>query len=174
MAVLSLRPASPDPAGSFAVTAVVVQVRDDAADLAALSTVATELAAEIRGLLTGRGYLDASVLVVPEPPGLPSTPPVRVDRRTRTITVQDRALQLVHREFELLAFLAEHPRQVFSRRQLLSTVWNGAPVGSRTVDVHVRRLRVKLAERASWLQTVRNTGYRFDPGDLPASVARAG
>ena len=174
MTVLPLRSTSPDPAGSFAVTTVVVQVHTDTADLTPLSTVATEVAEEIRRLLTGRGYLDAAVVGVPELPGLPPAPPVRVDRRTRAIIVPHRPLELAVDEFELLAFLAEHPGQVFSRRQLLSTVWNGAPVGSRTVDVHVRRLRVKLAEQASWLQTVRNIGYRFDPAGPPASEARAG
>ena len=75
-----------------------------------------------------------------------------------------RPVELSYREFELLAFLAEHPGRVFSRRQLVSSVWEGAAVGARTVDVHVRRLRMKLGRHADRITTVRNVGYRFEPG----------
>ena len=52
---------------------------------------------------------------------------------------------------------------MFSRRQLVSSVWDGADVGSRTVDVHVRRLRMKLGRYAAGIVTVRNVGYRYEP-----------
>jgi DNA-binding response OmpR family regulator len=66
-------------------------------------------------------------------------------------------------EYELLRFLVEHPNRVWSREQILSKVWGYDYFGgSRTVDVHVRRLRAKLGEeRASWITTVRSVGYRF-------------
>ena len=79
------------------------------------------------------------------------------------MSVDGRPVELSYREFELLAFLAEHPGRVFSRRQLVSSVWNGADVGSRTVDVHVRRLRMKLGPYAAGIVTVRNVGYRYEP-----------
>lgn len=96
--------------------------------------------------------------------------PVTVDRASRYASVAGGALDLTYREFELLATLVEHPGRVFTREQLLNTAWDHAPVGSRTVDVHVRRLRVKLGPAAGRLTTIRNVGYRFEP----APSVRAG
>ena len=72
-------------------------------------------------------------------------------------------VDLTYMEYELLRFLVEHPSRVWSREQILSKVWGYDYFGgSRTVDVHVRRLRAKLGEeRASWITTVRSVGYRF-------------
>jgi DNA-binding winged helix-turn-helix (wHTH) protein len=92
-----------------------------------------------------------------------------IDRSCRRVAVAGQSLELTYREFELLAFLADHPGQVFSRAQLLRTVWDHAPVGSRTVDVHVRRLRIKLGAEARLLTTVRNVGYRLEQR-VPATV----
>ncbi|MDQ2782666.1 MAG: helix-turn-helix domain-containing protein, partial [Actinomycetota bacterium] len=68
-----------------------------------------------------------------------------------------------YKEFELLKFLAQHPGRVFSRAQLLQEVWGYDYFGgTRTVDVHVRRLRAKLgSEHESLIGTIRNVGYRF-------------
>jgi DNA-binding response OmpR family regulator len=70
---------------------------------------------------------------------------------------------LTYMEYELLKFLVEHPVRVWSREQILSKVWGYDYFGgSRTVDVHIRRLRAKLGEeRRSWITTVRSVGYRF-------------
>ena len=70
---------------------------------------------------------------------------------------------LTYMEYELLRFFVEHPKRVWSREQILSKVWGYDYFGgSRTVDVHVRRLRAKLGEeRANWITTVRSVGYRF-------------
>jgi DNA-binding response OmpR family regulator len=75
------------------------------------------------------------------------------------------ALDLTFKEFELLKFLAQHPGRVFTRSQLLQEVWGYDYFGgTRTVDVHVRRLRAKLgAEHEALIGTVRNVGYRFVP-----------
>ncbi len=89
---------------------------------------------------------------------------IEVDRHAYQARVDGRVLGLSFREFELLAFLTENPGRVFSRRQLVSSVWDGAAVGARTVDVHVRRLRMKLGAHADRITTVRNVGYRFEPG----------
>jgi DNA-binding response OmpR family regulator len=77
--------------------------------------------------------------------------------------LQRRPVDLTYMEYELLRFLVEHPNRVWSREQILSKVWGYDYFGgSRTVDVHVRRLRAKLGEeRASWITTVRSVGYRF-------------
>jgi DNA-binding response OmpR family regulator len=69
---------------------------------------------------------------------------------------------LTYREYELLKFLVIHPNRVFSRNVLLQKVWGyRAYVGTRTVDIHIRRLRSKLGEVGSRIHTVRNVGYKF-------------
>jgi DNA-binding response OmpR family regulator len=83
-------------------------------------------------------------------------------------------LDLTYTEFELLKYLAQHPGRVFSRQQLLSDVWGYDYYGgTRTVDVHVRRLRAKLGpEYESMIGTVRNVGYRFvTPTEEPSGVS---
>ena len=71
-------------------------------------------------------------------------------------------LDLTYTEFELLKYLAQHPGRVFSRETLLSDVWGYDYYGgTRTVDVHVRRLRAKLGQYDHYIGTVRNVGYRF-------------
>jgi DNA-binding response OmpR family regulator len=78
-------------------------------------------------------------------------------------TLGAQPMDLTYMEYELLRFFVEHQARVWSREQLLSKVWGYDYFGgSRTVDVHVRRLRAKLGEeRASWIATVRSVGYRF-------------
>jgi DNA-binding response OmpR family regulator len=88
---------------------------------------------------------------------------VVVDDSSYTARIGDRPLDLTFKEFELLKFLAQHPGRVFSRQQLLQEVWGYDYFGgTRTVDVHVRRLRAKLGpENETLIGTVRNVGYRF-------------
>lgn len=86
-----------------------------------------------------------------------------VDEVTYTAKLRGRLLDLTYKEFELLKFLAQHPGRVFTRGQLLQEVWGYDYFGgTRTVDVHVRRLRAKLGgEHEQLIGTVRNVGYRF-------------
>lgn len=89
---------------------------------------------------------------------------VMLDRIGHRILAGNVALDLAPAEFRLMAFFVEHPGRVFSRRQLLTQVWNRRKgIGERTVDVHVRRLRAALAAHGceDLLQTVRGFGYRF-------------
>lgn len=88
---------------------------------------------------------------------------VVVDDATYTARLGGRPLDLTFKEFELLKYLAQHPGRVFSRQQLLQEVWGYDYFGgTRTVDVHVRRLRAKLGpEHETLIGTVRNVGYRF-------------
>lgn len=88
---------------------------------------------------------------------------VTVDEATYTAKLNGRALDLTFKEFELLKYLAQHPGRVFTRQQLLQDVWGYDYFGgTRTVDVHVRRLRAKLGpEHETLIGTVRNVGYRF-------------
>ena len=79
------------------------------------------------------------------------------------VSLEGEPLELTYKEFELFKFLATHPGRVFSRDQLLNEVWGYNFIGgTRTVDVHIRRLRAKLGPKyASLIDTVRNVGYRF-------------
>jgi DNA-binding response OmpR family regulator len=91
---------------------------------------------------------------------------VVIDEASYSAKVHGRPLDLTFKEFELLRFLATHPSRVFTREQLLSEVWGYDYFGgTRTVDVHVRRLRAKLGDLESLIGTVRNVGYRFNVYD---------
>lgn len=87
---------------------------------------------------------------------------------TREVTLAGEVIPTTPKEFDLLAFLAASPRQVFSRAQLLEQVWDSSAdyQDPSTVTVHIRRLRQKLeadAENPRWLHTVWGVGYRFEP-----------
>jgi DNA-binding response OmpR family regulator len=160
----------------YAVAAIVVQESPDGTGSAELTELAARLADEARRLLledrpganvTAAVAVSAPaarpvVLDAPVGAAAPVADVLEVDRQSYRASVEGRLLELSFREFELLAFLTEHPGQVFSRRQLVSSVWDGAPVGARTVDVHVRRLRMKLGPAADRITTVRNVGYRLE------------
>ena len=98
---------------------------------------------------------------------------VVVDDATYTAKISGRALDLTYKEFELLKFLAQHPGRVFTRQQLLQEVWGYDYFGgTRTVDVHVRRLRAKLGtEHEALIGTVRNVGYKLDQQVADATAA---
>jgi len=86
-----------------------------------------------------------------------------IDEVAYSAKLRGRALDLTYKEFELLKYLAQHPGRVFTREQLLQEVWGYDYFGgTRTVDVHVRRLRAKLGpEHEALIGTVRNVGYHF-------------
>ncbi|MEY2674357.1 MAG: hypothetical protein RLZZ514_922 [Actinomycetota bacterium] len=88
---------------------------------------------------------------------------VVIDDATYSAKVHGKPMDLTFKEFELLRFLAQHPGRVFSREQLLSEVWGYDYFGgTRTVDVHIRRLRAKLGDLEALIGTVRNRGYCFN------------
>ena len=88
---------------------------------------------------------------------------LELNTATYQATVHGRPQDLTYMEYELLRFFVENPGRAWSREQILSKVWGYDYFGgSRTVDVHVRRLRAKLGEeRSSWITTIRSVGYRF-------------
>ena len=92
---------------------------------------------------------------------------LEVDARTREVRRRGTLVELTAREFDLLWFLAGHPRQVFSRDLLMERVWGyAAALDTGTVTVHIRRLREKIEDDPShprFLQTVWGVGYRFAP-----------
>jgi DNA-binding response OmpR family regulator len=119
-----------------------------------------ELTARVRTVLR-RSKTEASVAERLAFDGL------ELDARTRDVHRDDRLLNLTAKEFDLLWFLARHPRQVFSRDQLMDRVWGyEAALDTGTVTVHVRRLREKIEDdpsRPTRLQTIWGVGYRFVP-----------
>ena len=88
---------------------------------------------------------------------------LRVDVAARVATRGGGVLLLTVREFDLLAFLLAHPRQAFTRAELLDQVWGWTFGDHATVTVHVRRLREKLGDAGPRLSTVWGVGYRYDP-----------
>lgn len=88
-----------------------------------------------------------------------------IDLETRTLLINDTSVILTYIEFELLALMAKNPGKVFSRDFLLNTLWHDEQiVETRTVDVHIRRLRKKLSEHGlnpSIIETIRSVGYRL-------------
>ncbi len=124
---------------------------------------------EARLRLAG-GRLAAAAEAAAEPDQQITAGSVTIDEATYSAMVGPRLLDLTYKEFELLKYLAQHPGRVFTRAQLLQEVWGYDYYGgTRTVDVHVRRLRAKLGgEHEVLIGTVRNVGYRFVPE--PATV----
>ncbi len=119
-----------------------------------------ELAARVEAILrrTGRAESGGDLLRHGD---------LRIDRRARTVSSRGGELRLTAREFDLLLVLASHPRQVFTREQLITAVWDhGTETEENTVTVHMRRLRAKLEpdpSRPRYLKTVWGVGYRFEP-----------
>lgn len=117
-----------------------------------------EVDARIR-LLLGRTKAEPATTRV-------QTSGLSIDEASYSAKVRGKPLDLTFKEFQLLHFLATHPSRVFTREQLLSEVWGYDYFGgTRTVDVHVRRLRAKLGDLDQLIGTVRNVGYRFAADD---------
>jgi DNA-binding response OmpR family regulator len=117
-----------------------------------------ELVARVRSVLRRAG---------PRRHGQPiEVGPIVLDPRSRSVRVDGREVELTAREFDLLAFLMEHPGQVFDRSELLEQVWGYTFGSTPTVTVHVQRLRRKIEaepEHPRYVTTVWGSGYRFDP-----------
>ncbi|RIK14172.1 MAG: GlnR family transcriptional regulator [Acidobacteria bacterium] len=138
-------------------------------DLVLATAGASELAARVRRLLA-RGAAHppgaaqgAGSAAYPQEGGEIRVADVVVDEAAWTVRAGGARLDLTFKEFELLRHLVQHPGRVFTRDQLLQQVWGHDYYGgTRTVDVHVRRLRAKLGpERESLIHTIRGVGYRF-------------
>ena len=117
-----------------------------------------ELEARVRAVLRrGNGEQAATTLIHGD---------LMVDRDKRTVTVREENIPMTRKEFDLLAFLAASPGQVFSREDLLERVWGSTEEwqGRSTVTEHVRRVRLKIEsdpDSPKWITTVRGVGYRF-------------
>lgn len=93
---------------------------------------------------------------------------LRIDRAAHRVTVGDREIELTPTEYKLLLILAERRGRVQARSHLLESVWDAAPdIQTRTVDMHVQRLRTKLGAAGELIETVRGFGYRISAGRVP-------
>ena len=121
-----------------------------------------ELVSRVRAVLrrTGRDQAEA------ESERAMSFESISIDPRTRVVTVKESVVDLTAKEFDMLYLLARHPKQVFTRDQLLERVWGGAEyIDPGTVTVHVRRLREKIEtdpSKPKHLLTVWGVGYKFE------------
>ncbi|MFG3602940.1 winged helix-turn-helix domain-containing protein [Micromonospora chersina] len=140
--------------------------------LARLVDLLDELAASGEGLLRPEEHRAARAVLDVRRPAAPPEPPappagaeepgtVRILTGTRRVRHDGVEVTLTRIEYDLLLFLAEHPRRVFTRRQLLANVWGYEHAVARTVDVHVRRLRAKLGVDTPLVTTVYGVGYRL-------------
>src|SRR5882757_9438684 len=95
--------------------------------------------------------------------------PIVLDRTAHRVTADGKEVELTATEFKLLERLIERRDRVQSRSQLLESVWQAQPdIQTRTVDMHVQRLRTKLGDAGGWIETIRAVGYRFrEPAPAP-------
>jgi two-component system OmpR family response regulator len=128
----------------------------------ALSPQAFRLIEAVRELVElGNGEVTTTTAPAEPEPEPGAGPEVRLLTASRQVVVDGQVLPLTRLEFDLLQFLADNPRRVFTRAQLLTGVWGYEHTGERTVDVHVRRLRVKLGSQVPLVTTVYGVGYRL-------------
>jgi DNA-binding response OmpR family regulator len=121
-----------------------------------------ELAARVNGVLRRANRRQAAA------PAPMVYGDLTIDPRSRDVTLAGERIEMTPKEFDVLAFLAASPREVFSRAQLLESVWQSSPdwQDPATVTVHVRRIRNKIEsdpEHPRWISTVWGVGYRFEP-----------
>jgi DNA-binding response OmpR family regulator len=100
---------------------------------------------------------------------------LEIDFQTRTVLVDGAPVHLTHMEFDLLAQLAGNAGEIVSRDTLMMKVWGYGPdILTRTMDVHLRRLRVKLGTYSrQHIETVFGLGYRLQPCNMPQTLTRA-
>jgi two-component system, OmpR family, response regulator len=146
----------PDPA--LTVTVAIPLTTD------ALTPQAHRLIEAVRELVEisqGAITIEEQTLPQPRDEAVPPGPEVRLLTASRQVLLDGEPLPLTRLEFDLLLYLAERPRRVFTRGQLLAGVWGYEHTGERTVDVHVRRLRLKLGSNHPVITTVYGVGYRL-------------
>lgn len=129
-----------------------------------------ELVARVKAVI--RRFNNATTATIPqEAPSVPEQsgefvayPNLIINQTNYSVIYQNENLDMPPKELELLYFLASHPNQVFTREQLLDHIWGYDYIGdTRTVDVHIKRLREKIKDHETWgLATVWGIGYKFE------------
>ena len=122
-----------------------------------------ELVARVKAVLRRYQPVKVEVPVAPKAK-IVSYPGITINLTNYAVTVDDTTIDMPPKELELLYFLASSPNQVFTREQLLDQIWGYEYIGdTRTVDVHIKRLREKIKDHATWcLGTVWGIGYKFE------------
>lgn len=128
-----------------------------------------ELVARVKAVLrrftNGAAPQQEALSAIPEQSGeFVSYPDLIINQTNYSVLYQNERLDMPPKELELLYFLASHPNQVFTREQLLDHIWGYDYIGdTRTVDVHIKRLREKIKDHEKWqLATVWGIGYKFE------------
>lgn len=124
-----------------------------------------ELVARVKAVLRRYQAVPAQLLPKPEQQGeYVEYPDLIVNLTNYSVTYRGQTIEMPPKELELLYFLASSPNQVFTREQLLDHIWGYEYIGdTRTVDVHIKRLREKIKDHANWsLSTVWGIGYKFE------------
>ena len=115
-----------------------------------------ELLARVKAVMRRYNYDEKDTEII-------NYPDLVIDANSYNVVYRGAEIKMPPKEFELLHYLASNKNKVFTREQLLCEVWGyDYPGDSRTVDVHIKRLREKLGEKASYIITVRGSGYRFE------------
>jgi DNA-binding response OmpR family regulator len=125
-------------------------------DFLAVPFAVTELSERVRRLT--RRDVDVPVQTRPE---VLEVDGMVIDLAGRDVFLRGRSVRLTRLEFDLLAFFIANPRRVLRRAELLASVWGISDSFSRTVDIHLRRLRVKIGDEGQLIQTVRGVGYKL-------------
>ena len=129
--------------------------RMEVADFILIPFVASELRARVSRLDSDDGRFEERLEIL-------RRGPLEIDVERYKVTMNGSVVDLTYKEYELLRFLASNPGKPFTREALLNQVWGYDYYGgSRTVDVHVRRIRAKVEDQEQFIETVRNVGYRF-------------
>lgn len=125
-----------------------------------------ELVARVKAVLRRTASAAAPSVQIPDQPSAQyaAYPDLIVNLTNYSVTLKNKRLDMPPKELELLYFLAKSPNQVFTRDQLLDHIWGYEYQGdTRTVDVHIKRIREKIGENPSWrLATVHRIGYKFE------------
>ena len=85
---------------------------------------------------------------------------ITIDKEKHILTYNDEQLHLAKKEFNLLYYLMSMPGKVFTREEIINTIWRDAVVGDRTIDVHIRKIREKIGNHH--IKTIKGVGYKFD------------
>ncbi|MBB5160991.1 winged helix-turn-helix domain-containing protein [Mycobacterium sp. AZCC_0083] len=158
----------PAPAEELLRVVLVIDLPANAADLAVRTAELADEYARVIAMSIPGVRPHSAVVEGRRAPAVPSREGLLIDHVRRHVLIDGVPVRLAYREFELLRYLARRPGSVVSRDELVREVWHDAPraatgVSVRTVDTHVRRLRVKLGRYQGVLTSVRGHGYRFEP-----------
>lgn len=123
-----------------------------------------ELVARVKAVLRRAVSVPSTESVRVEQGDFVEYPDLIINQTNYSVTYYQESIEMPPKELELFYFLASHPNQVFTREQLLDHIWGYEYIGdTRTVDVHIKRLREKIKDHVSWrLSTVWGIGYKFE------------